>query len=158
MILDHGLEFARGAGEDGDALGREADELAWRGAVGIGKDLGILKDEALFKIVGGGHAATLGEEVADVGLDGLVVAEGNAECLAEGLDGAVIGSGAEAAGEENEIGSLEGLLDGGDHIGGIIADLGGPAEGDALFGEEAAEPCEVGILAETDKEFIADGD
>jgi hypothetical protein len=168
--VKEGFEFFGGAGEkdhelaEGPGFGirgaREdgVEELAGSGAVGVGEEDGTLEDIGLTDVVGGHGDVAGGEAGLEGGEYGGVAVEGEVEDLGEALAGEVVFSGAEAAGEENDVGAAEGDADGAGEVAAVVADDGLEGDRDAEVVEAGGEVEGVGVLAMRGEHLGADGD
>ena len=165
--VEEGFEFAGGAGEeDGKlavgfgvwALEDGVEPLAGGAAVGVGEEGGAVEDVGLADVVGRhGHVAG-GEACLEGGEDVGVAVEGEVEDLGEALAGEVVFGGAEAAGEDDDVGAGEGDANGGGEVSAVVADDGLEGDGDAEVVEAGGEVEGVGVLAMRREHLGADGD
>jgi hypothetical protein len=84
--------------------------------------------------------------------------EGEVEGFGEALAGEVVFGGAEAAGEKDDVGAVDGDVDGGAEMVAIVADDGLERDGDAEVVEAGGEVERVGVLAMRREHLGANGD
>ena len=122
------------------------EPLAGGAAVGVFEEDGAVEDVGLFGVVGGHGDLAGGESLVERGEDGGVGAEVDVECGGGGFAGEVVFGGAEAAGEDDDVGAGDGDGGGAGEVREVVADDG--LEGD-LYAEvvEAVGEVEgVGVL------------
>ncbi len=146
------MGFAVGCGDDG------VEVLAGGAAVGVGEDGGAGEDVGLLGVVGRHDDLAGGVALVEVGDDGVVAVELEVEGCGDGFAGEVVFGGAEAAGEEDDVGAGDGDADGGGEVGEVVADDGFEGDGDAEVVESLGEVEGVGVLAEGRQHLGADGD
>ena len=84
--------------------------------------------------------------------------ERDVEGVGDALAGEVVFRGAEAAGEQKDVGAVERDTDGVGEVRTVVADDGFEGDGDAEVVETAREVERVGVLAVRREHFTADGD
>ena len=84
--------------------------------------------------------------------------EREVEGVGDALAGEVVFGGAEAAGEDDDVGAAEGDADGGGEVVAVVADDGLEGDGDAEVVEAGGEVERVGVLAMRREHLGADGD
>ena len=154
---EHGPQFARRAGQEDEALvaGGDVQGQAGGGAVGIGEDGGAFGDHGLDLDIGGHGTAARGKELFDPGEGGRVEDQFAAEGMGGKLAGEVVAGGAEAAGDEDEIGTAQRLAEGGLDARAVVGDAHLAGDFVAEVGELAAKPLLVGVEDAPDQEFGA---
>ena len=109
-------------------IGRDFHGEAGGGAVGIVENQRALRDLCLDFGVPGHGAVALDEKGLEAGEDGGIGAQCFAEEAGDEIAGEVVGSGAEAAGDDDEISAFEGFADG------LLDGGGGVGNGDLKIG------------------------
>ena len=84
--------------------------------------------------------------------------EGELEGFGEALAGEVVFGGAEAAGEKDDVGAVDGGVDGGAEMLPVVTDDGLERDGDAEVVEAGGEEKRVGVLAMRCQHLGANGD
>ncbi len=136
----------------------EVEPLAGRAAVEVGQDLGAFDLVGLLGVVGRHLHVAGGEALLEELEDGLVAEEREIEGFGEALAGEVVLGGAEAAGEKDDVGAVDGDVDGGAEMVAIVADDGLERDGDAEVVEAGGEVKRVGVLAMRCQHLGANGD
>jgi len=132
--------------------------LAGSAAVAVGQELGAGDDVGLAEVVGGhGHLAG-GEALGDGGEDGGVAVEGATEGFGDGFAGEVVLGGAEAAGEEDDVGAGQGDAHGAGEVVEIVAHDCFEGDGDADLVEGLGEIEGIGVLPEGGEHLRSGGD
>jgi len=155
--FEHGAELVGWAGEHDEDFAVFLQIDAGGGAEAVAEELGAAGAETLLAVVGGHRTFGAKEAFEDGGFGGGVKFEGEAEDAGDGFAGVVVGGGAEAAGGDDDIGSLPAIAEGGFDISGFITDDEVAANGEAMAGEFATEEVEVGVGTEAEEEFVAEG-
>ena len=149
-MFEEGLEFVGGAGEQDDDLAEAVDggveELAGGAALWVLEDGGAFEDVGLLGVVGRHHHLARGEALVERGEDGGVAAKRDAECGGDGFAGEVVFGGAEAAGEEDDVGAGDRDAGGSGEVIEIVADDGLEGDLDAEIVELGGEEERVGVL------------
>ncbi|MDB6124925.1 MAG: hypothetical protein JWQ71_3918 [Pedosphaera sp.] len=164
VVGEHGPHFAGRTGKHdeptGFAIGAERIGSDFHGEAGSGA-VGIVEDERAFgnlSLDGGadGHgAAALGKEGFETSDYGRVFMQAFAEETGDEIAGDVVGSGAEAAGYDDEIGAGKGFTDGG--LNGVAGISNGNLAGGGVagVGELAADPLLMGVEDEAEHQLAA---
>jgi hypothetical protein len=141
-----------------EAVVGEVEVLAWGAAVGVGEEGCAVDELGLLGVVGGhGHAAGCKPRLQRQDR-GRVGVELEVEGFGGALTGEVVFGGAKAAGEEDDVGAVEGDADGVGEVGAVVADDGFEGDGDAEVVEAGGEIERVGVLAMGRQHFRADSD
>ncbi len=156
LILEHGDQLARRTGQQDDDLIPQRDPLARRGAIRVWQRLRPLDQVALLEIVGRRLAAARGEEGADGGLDRRAVHQLAPEGGGHAGGGVVVAGGAEAAGHQQQIGPPEGALERFHQLFRLVTQLPGPADGQAVVVQFAAQVDQVAVRAQAVEQLVAD--
>lgn len=136
----------------------DVQPLAGGAAVGVGQDGGAFDLVGLLGVVGRHGHVTGGEALAQEFEEGFVAVEREVEGLGEALAGEVVFGGAEAAGEEDDVGAVEGDIDGRAEVVAVVADDGLEGYGDAEVVEAGGEVEGVGVLTVRREHLGANGD
>ncbi len=134
------------------------EELAGGAAVGVVEDLGAFEHVGLLGVVGRHDDAAGGEALVEAGEEIGVAMEREAEGGGDGLAGEVVLGGAEAAGEEDDVGAVEGGAGGVGEVLEVVADDGFEGDGDAEVVETGGEVERVGVLPVGGEHLGAGGD
>ena len=156
-VIEEWLEFFGWAGKKDDDLAngfavwsrhRGVEVLAGRAAVFVVEDDCAVEDVGLLRVVGRHHHLARGEAFVESGEDGVVGVKADVECGGGGLAGEVVFGGAEAAGEDDDVGAGDGDEGGAGEMGEVVADDGLEGDLDAEVVEALGEVEGVGVLAE----------
>ncbi len=157
LSFEHGAELIGRAGEHDENFTVFLQIDSRRGAKMVAKELGAARAEALLAVIGGHRTFGAKETFEDGGFGSGIEFEGEAKDLGDGLTGVVVGSGTEAAGGNDDVGGRPAIAESGGNVGGFVANDEIAADGEAMPGEFAAEEVKVGVSAEAEEEFVAEG-
>ena len=132
--------------------------MAGGAAVLVVEDYRAIEDVGLLGVVGWDDHLAGGEAFIERGKDGVVRVQVDAERGGDGLSGEVVFGGAEAAGEDDDVGARDGDDGGAGEVGEVIADDGLEDDLDAEVVEAFSEVEGVGVLAEGREHLGASGD
>ncbi len=150
MILR--MWLAVGVGDGG------VEELAGGAAVVVFEDGGAVEHVGLLGVVGRhGHLAR-GEALVELSEDGGVGMKLDVERGGGGFAGEVVFGGAEAAGEDDDVGAGDGDAGGAGEVGEVVADDGLEGDLNAEIVEAVGEEEGVGVLPEGREHLGAGGD
>ena len=162
LVDEHGFElFGRpGEQDNGARLGVDegAEELPRCAAVLVFEQDGAFEDVGLLGVVGRHGDAALGEAALKSDEGGVVAAHADAESGGGGLAGEIVLGGAEAAGEEDEVGAGERHAGGAGEVLERVADDGFEGDLNAKVVQLRGEVEGVGVLAKGCQHLRADGD
>ncbi len=162
-VSKSGLELLGRAGKQGDELAvsvvGDVEPLAGSAAVAVGEDGRRLRLVGLLGVVGR-HVHVAGGEALAGGTRGRrsLRWSGRSRVSATALAGEVVFGGAEAAGEEDDVGAVEGDVDGRAEVVAVVADDGLEGDGDAEVVEAGGEVEGVGVLTMRREHLGANGD
>ena len=157
LVVEERLEFFGWTGKEDDDLANGfavrvedggVEVLRGGAAVLVVEDGGAVEDVGLLGVVGRHDHLACGEAFVERGEDGVVGVEVDAECGGDGFAGEVVFGGAEAAGEDDDVGAGDGDEGGAGEVGEIVADDGLEGDLDAEIVEAVGEVEGVGVLAE----------
>jgi len=167
FVVEEGLEFLGWAGKEDDdlpngfAVGVEHDRidvLCGSAAVLVFEDGSAVEDFGLLGVVGRHDHLAGCETFVERGENGVVGVEADAKRGGDGVAGEVVLGGAEAAGEDDNIGAGEGDESGAGKVREIVADDGFEGDLDAEVVEAVGEVERVGVLTEGCEHLGAGGD
>jgi len=161
-VVEERLELFGWSRKQDDELAKTfeggVEPLAWGAAVGVGEEGGTGEDVGLAGVVGRhGHVAG-GEAVVERLEESFVAVELEVESLGEALAGEVVFGGAEAAGEKDDVGAVEGDADRGGEVLAVVADDGLEGDGNAEVVETGGEVEGVGVLTVRGQHLGTNGD
>ena len=117
-------------------------------AVFVLDDGGAVEDVGLLGVVRRHDHLARGEAFVECSEDGIVGMETDAECGSDGFAGEVVFGGAEAAGEDDDVGAGDGDAGGRGEVGKVVADDGLEGDLNAEIVEALGEEEGVRVLAE----------
>ncbi len=167
LVVEERLEFFGRAGKEDDDLADwlvvgvrycRVEILAGGAAVLVVEDDRAVEDVGLLGVVGWHDHLAGGEAFVEGGEDGVVGVDVDAERGGDGLAGEVVFGGAEAAGEDDDVGAGDGDDGGAGEVGEVVADDGLEGDLDAEVVEAFGEVEGVGVLAEGREHLGARGD
>ena len=132
--------------------------LAGGAAVFVVQDDGSVELVGLLDVIGGHGDAARGEALVQVGENGGIGMDLDAERGGCGLAGEVVFGGPEAAGEEDDVGARDGDAGGSGEVSEVVADDGLEGDLDAEVVEAGGEEEGVGVLAEGGEHLGAGSD
>ena len=132
--------------------------MAWSAAVLVGQDLSAFDLVGLLGVVRRHDDAASDEAMLQEIVDSLVAMKGAVEGFGDALAGEVVFGGTEATGDQDDVGAVDGDLDGGAKVIAVVADDGLERYGDAEVVEARGEVERVGVLTMRREHLGTDGD